>query len=148
MPSASGTAPRSGSRVSRNSRRAGTSTAAPSTRLTKNTSRQSAHSISTPPSDGPVAAATPPIAPHKAVAEARRSAGNSGSSRPSDVGTSSAAPAACSTRAPISTSAVGAIPQAAEAAKNSAMPVKNIRRRPSRSASRPAGTSSAAKTML
>ena len=72
MPSASGTAPRSGSRVSRSSRRAGTHATAPRPRLTKNTTRQSAHEISSPPSDGPVAAATPPIAPHSAVAVARR----------------------------------------------------------------------------
>ena len=95
-----------------------------------------------------MAAATPPIAPHSAVADARRSGGNSGSSSPSDVGTSSAAPAAWITRAPISTSAVGASPHKAEAARNSPRPTKKIRRRPSRSASRPAGTSSAAKTML
>ena len=148
IPSASGTAPRSGSRVSRSSRRAGTHAARPSTRFTKNTSRQSAHSISSPPSDGPVAAATPPTAPHSAVADARRSGGNSGSSSPSEVGTSSAAPAACSTRAATSAHADQASPHSAEATMNSPSPTKNTRRRPSRSASRPAGTSSAAKTML
>ena len=43
---------------------------------------------------------------------------------------------------------LGAIPQRNEAATNAVTPIRNIRRRPTRSASRPAGTSSAAKTML
>ena len=90
----------------------------------------------------------PPTAPHSAVADARRSSGNSGSSSPSDVGTSSAAPAACTTRAAIRNSTDGASPHSAEAPTNTPSPQKNIRRRPSRSASRPAGTSNAAKTML
>ena len=45
------------------------------------------------------AAAMPPVAPQRAVAVARCSSGNSGSSSASEVGTRIAAPAACTTRA-------------------------------------------------
>ena len=117
-------------------------------RLTKKTERQLVAATRTPPRAGPVAAAMPPAAPQSAVAVARCSSGNSGSSSASDVGTRIAAPAACTTRAATSTSTDGASPQTAEAARKVETPTKNIRRRPRRSDSRPAGTSSAAKTML
>ncbi len=117
-------------------------------RLTKNTQRHPAASTSAPPSDGPSAAATAPVAPQMPVAVARCASGNSGSSRASEVGTSAAAPAAWTTRAATRTSTVGARPAAAEAARNVSRPAMNIRRRPTRSATRPAGTSSAANTML
>jgi hypothetical protein len=117
-------------------------------RFTKKTQRQLVASTSTPPSDGPAAAAIAPVAPQRAVAVARCSSGNSGSRSASDVGTRIAAPAACTTRAPTRTSTEGASPQTADAARKVRTPTKNIRRRPSRSDSRPAGTSSAAKTML
>ena len=116
--------------------------------FTKNTSRQSVACTSTPPSEGPVAAATAPVAPHSAVAVARCSIGNSGSSSPSEVGTSTAAPAACTTRAATRTGTDQASPQSADAARNVSSPMKNMRRRPTMSATRPAGTSSAANTML
>ena len=66
----------------------------PIARLTKKTQRQLVASTSTPPSAGPVAAATAPVAPHSAVAVARCSSGNSGSRSASEVGTRIAAPAA------------------------------------------------------
>ena len=98
LPSTSGRTP-PGSRVSRSRRRAGTSAASPIGTLTKNTQRQPSWSTSTPPSDGPSAAATAPVALQIATAVARRSGGNSGSSRAREVGTRIAPPAACSTRA-------------------------------------------------
>jgi|GEM_PF-2990507 len=114
--------------------------------LTKNTSRQSTHPTRTPPSAGPVAAATAPVAPQMAVAVARCASGNSGSSRASDVGTTAAAPSACSTRAAISIPGFGASPHSAEASRNTTIPTRNNRRRPIRSASRPAGIRAAANT--
>jgi hypothetical protein len=116
--------------------------------LTKNTQRQPAPSTSTPPSDGPTAAATAPADVQMAVAVARFAAGNSGSSRPREVGTRIAPPMACNTRAPTSTSGDVASPASIEAPTKEYIPMKNIRRRPTRSATRPAGTSSAANTML
>ena len=83
-----------------------------------------------------------------AVAVARWCAGNSGSSSPSDVGTRIAPPTAWSMRAATRNSTEPATPQSAEAARNTPMPTKNMRRRPTMSATRPAGTSSAAKRML
>ena len=74
--------------------------------------------------------------------------GNSGSISPSDVGTMIAAPIACSTRAAISSSTLGANAHSADARRNVHSPTKNIFRRPTMSATFPAGTSSAAKTML
>jgi hypothetical protein len=110
--------------------------------------RQPAVSTRTPPSEGPVAAATAPVAAHSAVAVARFSAGNSGSISPSEVGTTIAAPTAWSTRAAITSSTLGATATSADAARNAQRPTKNIFRRPTRSATLPAGTSSAANTML
>ena len=116
--------------------------------FTKNAQRQPPASTSTPPSDGPIAAATAPVAVQIAVAVARCDAGNSGSSSPSDVGTRIAPPTACSSRAATSVSTDPAMPHSTDATRNSTMPTRNIRLRPTTSASRPAGTSSAAKTML
>jgi len=114
--------------------------------LTKNTSRQSAHATSAPPSAGPVAAATAPVAPQIEVAVARCARGNSGSRSASDVGTTAAAPRACTTRAAMSTAGVGASPHPAEATRNTTIPARNSRRRPMRSANRPAGINAAANT--
>src|SRR5262245_25704271 len=146
-PSRSGKAA-AGSRASRRRRRAGTSAGRPTKRLTKNTERQPCQSTSSPPSDGPAAAATAPVAPQSAVAVARRSSGNSGSSKPRDAGTSIAAPRAWKPRAAISMSAEPAAPQTTDAARQGSVPREKKRRRPNLSASRPAGTSAAAKTML
>jgi hypothetical protein len=87
------------------------------------------------------------VAPHSAVAVARRSSGNSGSTRASEEGTSIAPPSACTTRAPTSIATEPAAPHTTEAARKSSRPAKKKRRRPKRSESRPAGTSAAAKTI-
>ena len=60
---------------------------------------------------------------------------------------SSAAPTACPARAATRTASVGARAQAADATANTISPSWNVLRRPSRSASRPAGTRQAAKTI-
>ena len=54
-----------------------------------------------------------------------------------------AAPAACTTRSPISTGSDGASPHAAEAPANTTNPYRYISLRPYRSDQRPTGTSSA-----
>ena len=95
-----------------------------------------------------MAAAIPPIAPHVPTANPRRSAGNAGSSNASDDGASSAAATACAVRPATSSPTVGAAAHTTEAIPNSARPTRNTRRRPHRSASRPAGTSSAANVTL
>ena len=122
--------------------------AAPSGAFTRNTSLQFEACTSRPPSDGPTAAATAAEAPSIATPPIRLSAGSSPRSSPSDVGTSSAAPAACTMRIPTRVPADGAIAHSSDAAVKVKSPAMNTRRRPTRSASCPAGISSAANTML
>ena len=123
-----------------------TAPSAPAGRLTRNTSRQST-CTSRPPSGGPAAAAAAPTPAQIPIAAGRSRGSNSGSSSASEVGTSSAAPAACSTRAATSVATDGAIPHSAEPIEKSTSPAWKPRLRPVRSASRPAGTSSAANTI-
>ena len=59
-----------------------------------------------------------------------------------------AAKAACSARPPISTPAFGATPHSALITAKPVRPIRKSRLRPYRSASRPAGMSTAAKTRL
>src|SRR5689334_18576354 len=66
----------------------------------------------------------------------------------SDEGMSAAAPAACTMRHRISTSAVGATPHAIDAAVKAVEPTRNTRRWPTRSATFPAGMRSAANTIV
>src|SRR6185436_8708314 len=68
-------------------------------------------------------------------------------SSPSEVGKSSAAPAAWRTRAATRKPTDGAAAHAADAAVKRLMPIRNARFRPVRSAQRPAGISSAANTI-
>ena len=101
MPRMSESGPgRSPSRLSCSRRRAGISAGSPMKRLTKKDpapARRPRRARRRAP--GPVAAAMAPVAPQRAVAVARCSSGNSGSSRAREVGTRIAAPAACTTRA-------------------------------------------------
>jgi hypothetical protein len=121
--------------------------ARPSGRLTRKTQRQSAVSASSPPSAGPVAAASAAEAPHVPTAAARRATGYSGRISASETGTLIAAPAPCTMRAATSASQLGAAAHATDAATNRRIPARNTRLRPRRSATPPAGTSSAAMTM-
>ena len=75
-------------------------------------------------------------------------AGNAFSTSASEDGTRKAAPSACTTRNATSAPADGATAHSSEAAVNSSRPNTKMRRRPSRSAIRPAATRKAAKTML
>ncbi len=105
-----------------------TSASRPIGTLTKNTHRQLA-STSSPPMTGPRAAAKPPAAVHVRTAPCRRSAGKLARTSPSEVGVSSAAPAACTTRNATNIGRLLAAPHAAEAATNSATPSRKPRSR-------------------
>jgi hypothetical protein len=91
-----------------------------------------------------VDAASPATADQIRTYATRLSAGTAASSSPSEVGVSAAAPAAWSTRNATSHHSPGATAQAALATVNTPRPSVNIRLRPTLSASRPNGTSSAA----
>ena len=78
---------------------------------------------------GPSAAAIPPTAAQARTAPWRRSGVVVARIRPSEVGVSSAAPAACSTRNATSIGRLVAAPQAADAATNTATPSRNPRSR-------------------
>ena len=128
-------------------RRPSHSAASPIGRFTRKTSRQPPRSTISPPSTGPSAeasAATPAIAP---ITFIRCSGGNAAITSSCEDGTSSAPPAACSTRAATSSGTVGAVAQSTDPAVNAARPARNRRRPPSTSANRPPGTSSAANTI-
>jgi hypothetical protein len=76
------------------------------------------------------------------------SRGNACITSANDDGMSAAAPTACTTRNAMWVSAIGARPQATDATVNSADPPRNTFRWPTRSATLPAGMSSAAKTIV
>ena len=104
-------------------------------------------SVSRPPSGGPDAAPTAPSPAQAPIAGARRRGGIDGSSSPSEVGVTAAAPAPCSTRAAIRNPSDGDTAQRKDPIPNAASPAANTRRRPTTSPSLPNGTSSAAKTI-
>ncbi len=145
-PSRSGNRPTAGSRLSSSTRAATAIVTSPIGRLTRNTQCQLS-CTSTPPSGGPAAAATAPLADQIATARGRWGAANSTSTSARDVGNSAAAPTACATRAATSQPTDGAAAHRPEAATNTSAPAMKTRLRPRRSASRPAGTSSAANTI-
>ncbi len=90
---------------------------------------------------GPIAAARPPTAPHRLTATVRFSFGKASRMIDSEAGVSSAAPRAWITRATISQATLSAMPQAAEAARNSVTPARKTRFLPWASARPPAGIS-------
>jgi len=97
---------------------------------------------------GPNAAAAPPTADHRPMAAPLRAGPKAGRSSPSDVGSISAPPRACTTRAATRKPSVGATAHSAEAAVKAPSPSRKARLRPARSAHRPAGTRAAANTMV
>ena len=136
-----------GSRTSRSMRIPKTRASTLKGRLTRNTHRQLTCTRS-PPIGGPKAAAAPPTADHSPMAAPLRPGPKAGSSSPRDVGSMSAPPVACSTRAAIRNPSEGAIAQSAEEAVKIARPMRKAFLRPARSAQRPAGTSAAANTIV
>ncbi len=145
-PNRSGSGPSSLPRSLGSTRAPTAKAAAPTGTLAMNTQRQSA-STSSPPRTGPSPAAIPPIEAQARMAPGRSAGGVASSSSAREVGISAAAPAACTTRAASSQPTAGASAHSAEATVKTASPARNTRRCPIRSASRPAATSSAAKTM-
>jgi hypothetical protein len=107
--------------------------------LTQNTHRQPSAPASTPPRKNPL---MPPAA--AAAVQTPRARARSGPlgkvvvSSDSAAGTAIAAPSPWRARAPSSIAGALARPQASEATVNSASPMANSRRRPYRSAARPA----------
>src|SRR5215207_7481597 len=95
-----------------------------------------------------MAPAAAPTAPQTASATGTFGAGKLCRTRARLDGTISAAPRACSARAATSSSTLGARPHRAEATVNTATDTRKHRRRPTRSAIRPAGTRAAANTIV
>ena len=114
----------------------------------KKAQRQPPASMSTAPRDGPVATARAEMPPHMATAWARSDGAVAASRSASEAGMSSAAPTACTTRPPMSIQGLVATPHSREPSVNTAMPRRNQRRRPERSAMRPAPSSRAPNTTL
>src|ERR1700758_3847642 len=121
--------------------------ASPTGTLIQNTQRQLTWTR-LPPITGPSAAPSAPSADQVPRAFARPAAGTAASRSDNDAGTIAPAPAAWMTRAAISSPTPGASPHSTDPAVNPASPATNTRRRPIRSAHRPAGTSTAANTIV
>ena len=146
-PRMSGRPEDAGSRLSGTTRTASTTAASPTGTLIQNTQRQLT-CTRVPPMTGPSAAPSAPRADQVPMAFGRAGAGTAASSSDSDAGTIAPAPAAWTTRAAISAPTPGARPHSTEPTVNPASPATNSRRRPIRSAQRPAGTSTAANTIV
>src|SRR3954464_13399183 len=146
-PSRSGRRPRASSRLSGTRRRASRIATTPTGRFTQKTQRQP---ISTrpPPITGPRAAPRAPSADQDPSARARVPGRAAASSSDSDPRPTPPAPAACTALADTSQPTPGARPQSREPTVNTASPATSARRRPTRSAHRPAGTSTAANTIV
>ena len=123
-------------------RGASTTPAAHSGRFTRNTAGHPAVCTSTPPSSQPDAPPAAAAAVHHATARRRGSGSeNVAASSANAAGASIAAPMPCTARAATSAVPDGASPQASDAPPNTISPTWNSRRRPNRSAARPAATS-------
>ena len=114
--------------------------------FTANTQRQLAASVSAPPISGPSALPTPMIPMISPPAMTRRAAGRAPNVRPRQAGHMTALPTAVAARAARSTSTPGASAATTDAAAKTPAPIMNSRRRPCRSANRPAKTISTAST--
>ncbi len=118
-------------------RRPATSAAAEIGTAARNTTRQVDTSRMPAATVGATAAPNTPIADHHDTTRPCSSSGNSGSTAASDAGSIIETPIAWTTRATITSSIVGATPDAAAPSVNTARPRRKIVRRPMRSASRP-----------
>src|SRR5215469_6163576 len=128
--------------------RAASSTARrPTGMLIQNTQRQLSWTR-VPPITGPSAAPSAASADQVPIALARPGTGTLASSRESEAGTIRPAPAAWMVRAAISSGTPGDRAHSAEPRLKPAKPATKIPRRPTLSAQRPAGTSTAANTIV
>ena len=125
-------------RLSGSSGRAAATISVPNGRLTKKTHGQDSQVVSIPPASTPMAPPAPLTAPN-APSALLRSAPAGKIARISDIaaGAIIAAPSPSAARAATSIPGERASPQASEATVNKPAPAIRIRRRPSRSASRP-----------
>jgi len=112
--------------------------------FSRNTQRQFS-SVSTPPSSGPAAIARPVVAPNTANALPRSRPWKSCAIRAGATANMTAAPTPCTPRATSSMIELGAAPQHSDAIVNTQSPTVQTRRRPRRSASEPAVSSSEAR---
>ena len=113
--------------------------------LTKKIHCQPSESTSTPPTSGPTATATPTVAPQMPSAVLRSVGANSWAIRASTVPNIAAPPIPCSPRASSRASGLPANPASSEAVVKAASPPVKTSLRPSRSASDPAISVSAAR---
>ena len=134
-----------GSRASRSFVSASAIVSRPTGTLTKKIHSQPRESTSTPPTSGPTATPTPTLAPQIPSAVLRSRGANSCAIRASTVPNIAAPPIPCRPRAMLSVSASVANPAKSEAAVNAASPTVKTSLRPSRSASDPAISVSAAR---
>ena len=111
-----------------------------------NSARQPTWSTRTPPIAGPAAAASAPAALQAPIAAARRSGAVSESTTASEAGIIAAAAAPCRARATSSVGRLGASAHSRLKSVKPPTPAISSARRPTTSATRPAGASSAAKT--
>ena len=114
-------------------------------RLTQKIQRHDRPLVSTPPRTGPIATATPVVAPKAPNATPRSRPVNALDSSASAVANIAAPPMPWPARAIERKWIVGARPHRNEPTVNSTVPITNTRRRPNRSASDPAVSSSAAR---
>nr|BFE72355.1 hypothetical protein GCM10020092_056560 [Actinoplanes digitatis] len=107
-------------------------------RLIQNTARHPDPAISAPPSTGPAAMLSPNTAAQTPMACARsRGSVITPTTMASATGLSIDPPTPCNARAATSTSRPGATAQPTDPAANNTSPIRNTRRRPTRSASAP-----------
>ncbi len=111
-------------------------------RFTKKIQCQLAASVMTPPSTRPMEAPPAPTKLYAPIARARsRGSSKSATIMPRLTAVTIAPPTPCAKRAPISMPGSVDRPQASEASANTTSPIRNTRRRPSRSPSFPASRS-------
>ena len=106
--------------------------------LTKNTHRHDSRSRRIAPAEGPRAAPRAAEAPHTPITMDRRSGGKSGRIIDSEAGLRIEAPIPWTTRAAINHPTAGAMPEPRDPTIKTTTPTMNVRRRPFRSARRPA----------
>ena len=113
--------------------------------LTRKIQRHDSPLVITPPSTGPTATAIPVIAPNTPKAMPRSLPWNALDKSASDVANMIAPPTPCPARASVRNRGLGASPHSSEPVVKIATPTAKTRRRPSRSASEPAVSRSAAR---
>ena len=134
-PSPSGSSGRLGPNDSATAGRTAAKAVRPSGTLTRKIQRQPSPSVSSPPTSGPTARASPMVAAHAPTAPARRGPGYAAAISGMAVASSSPPPIPCTPRARLSTSGASAAAHAPEASVKTASPAAKTRRRPTRSAS-------------